>query len=122
MGLSYPLTLARLGDEGVESGTSLSPGLVGELWMNGGWPGVVLGAILLALFLRGLLSILLSLQRRGWPVAGAVAVLWIMTMLQARGDFYTITVRGVEYLVGTVLASRLVFGKARSTGALTTPR
>jgi hypothetical protein len=113
-GLSLPLTLARIGEQGVETGTSFSPGLVGELWMNGGWPAIWLGAILLGLFLWGLLSILVRLHRRGWPIVGAVAVLWVSTMLQARGDFYTITVRAAEYLFGTVLASRFIFGKVKA--------
>ncbi|MFL5442835.1 MAG: hypothetical protein ACJ79W_27070 [Myxococcales bacterium] len=119
-GLSLPLTLARIGEEGVETGTSFSPGLVGELWMNGGWLAIWLGAILLGLFLWGLLSVLLRLQRRGWPIAGAVAVLWVATLLQARGDFYTITVRAGEYLVGTVLATRFVFGKTKAPASAAT--
>lgn len=110
-GLSYDLSLAKLGPALVEAGNSLSPGMVGELWMNGGWFGVLLGAPALAAFQSGLLRVLLLVGERYRIVLGpSLAALWVMTLLQSRGDFYTITVRGGQYVVGALICTGVVLG------------
>lgn len=120
IGLSRVLTLAKLGPSAIHAGTSLSPGLVGELWMNGGWLGIWVGAPALAVLLWGIVQFLLRLHRlRGWVIAPAWAALWVMALLQPRGDFYTITVRGGTCVVGALLCARFVF---RPGGPVAPPR
>lgn len=110
-GLAYRLAVERRGPEAAEAGLSLAPGLVGELWVNGGWLGIAMGGVFLAFMSGGLLQFARRVCN-AWrcPSGGAESVIWTMTLLQARGDFYTITVRGGEYLAGMLLASIIVFG------------
>ena len=112
-GLSWDLTVTMFG-ETIARRLSLAPGLVGELWMNGGWLALLLGAPLIAYLQLGLARISVFVQRRTQiPIDAAFAAVWVMTLMQFRGDIYTITVRGGEYVAGVLLLGGFIYRRPR---------